>query len=92
MAQMCSEFCYYQEPGKLTVPAGFVVHHMDHDKKHNCRSNLLLLQAVIHNNCIGIPTDKLPWEQGQKPWEGPAPDWVTGEGGDSDAVSWEADR
>lgn len=36
-------------PGDGKIPAGMHVHHNDHDRTHNCRSNLMLLQGCIHN-------------------------------------------
>ena len=47
LAELCIQFCYYPlMPDGL--PFGFTVDHLDHNRKHNCHQNLILLQAEIH--------------------------------------------
>jgi len=40
-----------------SLPAGFVVHHMDFDKKHNCPHNFILMEHVFHAtvSAYGLP-------------------------------------
>lgn len=47
MAEMCREWCYYPLAAD-GIPEGFDVHHFDWDKRHNCRSNLLLIEHRLH--------------------------------------------
>lgn len=47
MAGMCREYCYYPLNGD-GMPHGFDVHHQDFHKTHNCPSNLLLIEHVLH--------------------------------------------
>lgn len=53
MAALCAEFCYYTHSPlwdyRAGLPLGFHVEHIDHVRTHNCPSNILLLQDVIHN-------------------------------------------
>ena len=51
VAAACAEFCYYPLDPRSGLPSGFHVEHLDHCRTHNCLSNLLLLQAEIHNAC-----------------------------------------
>ena len=50
MESLCSEFCYYPPSPKSSIPSGFTVEHVDHNKQHNCYHNLLLLDVRIHRH------------------------------------------
>jgi hypothetical protein len=47
MAGMCREFCYWVL-GADGIPPGMETHHQDFGRAHNCRSNLILLDPVLH--------------------------------------------
>lgn len=47
MLEACQEFCYYPVDGNL--PPGMTVEHLDHNRQHNCRENLMLLDKRIHD-------------------------------------------
>ncbi len=49
MADACKEFCVYPL-NKDGLPDGFHVEHLDHNRRHNCLSNLILLDPKIHNH------------------------------------------
>lgn len=36
-------------PAVAVIPGWATVHHIDHDKQHNCGANLMLLDHRIHN-------------------------------------------
>lgn len=59
------------------LPDGKEVHHMDWDRGHNCPSNLLILDAVLHekhNHCHRVRSD-----DGRFVPASEMPDWVTEE-------------
>ena len=35
-------------PGQ-SIPTGFTVDHVDHNKQHNCQGNLILMEKKIHD-------------------------------------------
>lgn len=49
MAEMCREWCYWPL-GEGGIPEGFDVHHQDMQRGHNCRSNLVLLDHLLHQH------------------------------------------
>lgn len=76
------ELCYYPLNGNL--PAGFTVEHLDHNKQHNCRENLLMLDKRIHDwisseywHRIIKPQQDLKMKEWNKDKE---PEWVTNDG------------
>ncbi len=86
MLEMCQEMCYYpMEEGKL--PEGFTVEHLDHNRRHNCPENLMLLDKRIHDWISSehgrmmqeIYASRIPYMDKA---DGGEPDWVTdgGEG------------
>lgn len=56
------------------IPEGMTVEHLDHDRQHNCRQNLMLLDKAIH--------DYISWQSWsrKRALEEGAPDWVMAEG------------
>lgn len=78
------EWSYYG-PG---IPEGFHVHHIDYDRAHNCRGNLMLLDAAIHDR-LKMPEEDARDESGrylsrrerltQADYD-EMPAWVTGDG------------
>jgi len=83
MFQACKEFCYYLVDDKL--PEWMDVEHQDHNRKHNCITNLLLLDRRIHNFLSS-------WS---RPCCCDAPDWVLAveHGGlEDDADVWSEGR
>jgi len=61
------------------IPEHLVVHHIDHDKTHNCQCNLMLLDRRIHDRLRKRSIEEVirwlaMYEQSR------VPDWV--EGGD----------
>lgn len=85
-AKLAKEWCYWPL-GKGGLPDGFVVHHMDFDKQHNCHGNLLLIQREIHDE-LGWAWWDVLYRENQK-----EPDWVTEDGdeqGDWEENEYEA--
>lgn len=40
-------------PAVSVIPAWATVHHIDHDRQHNCTHNLMLVDKCIHNAISG---------------------------------------
>jgi hypothetical protein len=74
------EFCFYG-PG---IPNGFEVHHIDYNRQHNKRHNLLMLDERIHHAIQAVNCkSQEPWMKRRSCYSKPAtsevPDWVTEE-------------
>ena len=75
MWEACREWCYYPVNGSL--PEGMVVEHLDHNRKHNCLSNLVLMDKRIHdylsswtkNYLASFPAWVITEETGEGAWE-----------------------
>lgn len=66
----------YVFPGAGKIPPNMTVEHIDHQRAHNCHSNLMLLDSRIHNaitaaGCRYVREHYDEWLMRQ------APDWVT---------------
>jgi hypothetical protein len=90
MMEACKEWCYYDvSDGKL--PERLTVEHLDHNRQHNCRGNLMLLDKVIHD-AISLEYRWRRWREMQVELEEELkreretpPDWVmVGEGGEDE--------
>ena len=91
MLEACRRGCYYDVSAGL--PEGFTVEHLDHNRRHNCLGNLLLLDKRIHDH-LSYWTWLASGRNGNGhgnggPRSGAGPD-AAGDGGEPDWVTSES--
>lgn len=84
--QAAREFFYY---GTVNgdLPPGWTVHHADWNKRHNCRSNLILMPLDFHNAASSVHHRKQERDEKGR-W---LPSWVV-EPADGTGAAWEEGR